>query len=464
MSYINTLNLVQLMEKKLHFHLLMVFFFFVFMQQSQTQNIEWEFRLDTFLNRNEASFFANVNVTVTDKDEILMFGNDYDRNSYFLSVLNLAGEIVSFQSDFIKCKGQRCYEPIHVIKNESEEFLFINNIGEVYLSNSDFSSINFEKFIDGDSIINQFKVFKMIGQKDENLIFSENNSVYFLDINSYEVVDFLIDTMALNQHKLHKRSYLNDGTYFELYTDDEYVNVRDSLGSILYINISSSVLKYFDINNRLIWSKDYNYKYNLRDMTVSNMDIYISGHQCSTDTINCSHFIAQINVDGDSIWQTNSLFSNNIVANEHSIYSFGNLHFLGSYGTLSKYNRSGSLIWNLSENKYPSNMAFTKTGDEVLIRINSPDYAYEEYITKLGTTVSTIDQVNSDIVVFPNPSLEFLNLKNLKSGEQYFVYDINTHLIYKGIPGKSELLNIAHWSSGLYFIRQGDFVFPFIKK
>jgi len=89
--------------------------------------------------------------------------------------------------------------------------------------------------------------------------------------------------------------------------------------------------------------------------------------------------------------------------------------------------------------------------------------AKDSYLSKIDmATLSIANLNNHDISISPNPSSDFINIKGLKNNTKFKIFDINGKLL------KSEetfgIINISEFSSGLYYLKIGDFTMKKIIK
>jgi hypothetical protein len=63
------------------------------------------------------------------------------------------------------------------------------------------------------------------------------------------------------------------------------------------------------------------------------------------------------------------------------------------------------------------------------------------------------DQIN-EIVIYPNPAKEFMHIKNLRSKQEYEIYDISGRKIVTGvIADDNNRIDISNMASGVYFLQ-----------
>lgn len=77
-------------------------------------------------------------------------------------------------------------------------------------------------------------------------------------------------------------------------------------------------------------------------------------------------------------------------------------------------------------------------------------------IVKFSSTVLSIEENNSDsqkITIFPNPSLDFIQILGLKVKENYRIYDTLGKEIKKGTISNQENIDIHNFTNGLYFLK-----------
>ena len=105
------------------------------------------------------------------------------------------------------------------------------------------------------------------------------------------------------------------------------------------------------------------------------------------------------------------------------------------------------------------------------LAFNGNDLYVAEYsenkISKIdNNTISLNDfSLNKDIVIYPNPSDEFIQFSSLTENNKYSIFDILGAEIKKGVISNNEKINIRNFTNGLYFLKfDNGNTFKFIKK
>ncbi len=92
----------------------------------------------------------------------------------------------------------------------------------------------------------------------------------------------------------------------------------------------------------------------------------------------------------------------------------------------------------------------------------------KSFITEQDNSNEDVDQINKDIVIYPNPANELLNIKiPVESMDEYYgveIYDVIGNLVYKQKPELVQdqiSLNVSNFAEGIYMIKiiQGNNLF-----
>ncbi|WP_100612343.1 LamG-like jellyroll fold domain-containing protein [Confluentibacter lentus] len=80
-------------------------------------------------------------------------------------------------------------------------------------------------------------------------------------------------------------------------------------------------------------------------------------------------------------------------------------------------------------------------------------------------SLNTITGNNTQYVLFPNPSSDFIEIQGLSKTERYALYNMLGHKLNLGLTMKGDKIDIRHLSNGLYFLKftNGDTI-KFIKE
>ena len=84
----------------------------------------------------------------------------------------------------------------------------------------------------------------------------------------------------------------------------------------------------------------------------------------------------------------------------------------------------------------------------------------------LSTTLSTNDIINKKSVkIFPNPSVDYIQIQGLIKSENYRIYNVIGSEISKGSINTNEKIDVRNYSNGLYFLKfeNGDTI-KFLKE
>jgi hypothetical protein len=87
------------------------------------------------------------------------------------------------------------------------------------------------------------------------------------------------------------------------------------------------------------------------------------------------------------------------------------------------------------------------------LRYTGRDFLYFLEID-CGNTLSIEDfDLNSNILLFPNPSTDYIQINGLTSSENYKIYNALGKEIQKGFVVENEKINVENLSNGLYFLK-----------
>ena len=77
------------------------------------------------------------------------------------------------------------------------------------------------------------------------------------------------------------------------------------------------------------------------------------------------------------------------------------------------------------------------------------------YNKKLPTGLTNTTTHNKEIILFPNPTTDFVEIQGLKNNDAVKIYDLSGTLVYTGVAKK---INVSHLPNGLYAvsIKSGD--------
>ncbi|WP_411895173.1 leucine-rich repeat protein [Winogradskyella sp. A2] len=149
----------------------------------------------------------------------------------------------------------------------------------------------------------------------------------------------------------------------------------------------------------------------------------------------------------------------------NSITSIGDNVFYGNY-SLTSFNIGVSVPLIINSNVF----AGTPINNAIL---NVPAGSESNYATapvwqNFGTingTLSTNEQnIANSVMIYPNPSSEFLSIRGIKEQEFYVIYNLEGKMVSKGIISNNLKVNIQRLKNGVYFLKLNDYdAIKFIK-
>lgn len=94
---------------------------------------------------------------------------------------------------------------------------------------------------------------------------------------------------------------------------------------------------------------------------------------------------------------------------------------------------------------------------QVVISFSEAKVANEPkmYAQNFSNALLAVNQVQSNskqVIIYPNPSADFLNLSNPQTIKSVKVYDILGHLVFQGKNGVQSAIAVSHWSKGMYVV------------
>ena len=78
-------------------------------------------------------------------------------------------------------------------------------------------------------------------------------------------------------------------------------------------------------------------------------------------------------------------------------------------------------------------------------------YYSDKFTFTTGVTTGIETEDFLDIIVFPNPAIEYLNIKSTNPIEKIEFLDLNGRILF--VKTTENLLNISNCPTGLYFIK-----------
>ena len=104
---------------------------------------------------------------------------------------------------------------------------------------------------------------------------------------------------------------------------------------------------------------------------------------------------------------------------------------------------------------------------EVLSNFHGLNYtAFSEIAFASNNILSTNDIIiKKSVKIFPNPSVNYIQIQGLTKTENYRIYNITGSEISKGSINTNEKIDVSNYSNGLYFLKfeNGD-TFKFLKE
>ena len=73
--------------------------------------------------------------------------------------------------------------------------------------------------------------------------------------------------------------------------------------------------------------------------------------------------------------------------------------------------------------------------------------------SSLLTSIKEIESPTTSIVVYPNPTTNFISSEEFKQGSEYQIYDVNGSLVRQGRLLNSEQVDVSSLTNGTYFIK-----------
>ena len=135
-----------------------------------------------------------------------------------------------------------------------------------------------------------------------------------------------------------------------------------------------------------------------------------------------------------------------------------------AFGTTDSIDNVTFEPWEIAVNSSPLNMVDKDMvvhliTDDIYINIKflewtgggAAGYVYERS-TEVISSNNDIDS-NIDVVLFPNPSPEFVQVKGLTKPMDALIFDANGKRVYSGVLTNTETINISKWATGSYFLQ-----------
>lgn len=122
---------------------------------------------------------------------------------------------------------------------------------------------------------------------------------------------------------------------------------------------------------------------------------------------------------------------------------------------------------------YTNYIWYSQGGDAPLLRLSKTDFngasgnIYSVYARQNGST-SVIDnetESNPDIILYPNPTNDIIQLKGIANDQAYTIYSIRGEEIKKGRVSDSNKIQLQGLPVGTYFLKVGEEkILQFVKK
>ena len=101
--------------------------------------------------------------------------------------------------------------------------------------------------------------------------------------------------------------------------------------------------------------------------------------------------------------------------------------------------------------------------DDIYINIKFTDWTSSNhgggfsYQRSTANSTNNIDfEVNSNINLFPNPAVDFVQISGLTKTKNYEVYNILGKRVLEGTISDNQKINIQNFTNGLYFLKLGN--------
>lgn len=258
-------------------------------------------------------------------------------------------------------------------------------------------------------------------------------------------------------------SYINKefyGNYMYVYGsfDESQLNINGTILNRIG-NRDIFIIK-FNLNGSFVWAKNFGYSNHpmlIQDIFVDTADnIYLAADTSTpnlvfgTSTINnfgqYSTLIGKLNSTGDPIWAKN--IANNL-SNQHNFPQ-----------TITKAN---NLIHVFGMFNYEQ-LNF----DNISVVFNpSPVTSFAEskiYYGSINESTLNTEDFNSNALIYPNPTKDYLNLNSDYNNKTYKIIDISGRIIQQGSIIDSFKINISDLNKGLYLLYiANEISFKFLK-
>lgn len=165
-------------------------------------------------------------------------------------------------------------------------------------------------------------------------------------------------------------------------------------------------------------------------VSAGTLNIYSGNNTTGTPMYTQSYSPIAINNIGDLVKVD---ITGTIILTENAQYTFeltiDNVNILADYG-----------------NGYSGGSAFQQG-----MEVSSTDILFEVSVVDIGLFVNQNNWQN-EIILFPNPTKNYLMFQNLKSTEEYSVFNTTGKIVLSGTITENEQIDLENLSVGLYFL------------
>lgn len=294
------------------------------------------------------------------------------------------------------------------------------------------------------------------------------------------------NTLTLDQVTLTKTTQNNNSS-------DMFVAKYNSNGVVMWAHNAGSMFQ----------NSTYGYA-----VTIDSFDnVYVGGTFANTiqygtimldSSISAQYYLVKFDATGNVIWAKTSEFGTNgytvirslCTDNIGNIYAAGfayastinfnnniSLSNLGNLGAffVTKFNSSGNTVWakgvsNIDANNYISidcnseddlfvGGSFDKTTLQIGATTLIKSTAYTDlFIGRLYLQpLSNNEFEKNDLVVFPNPAIDYVYIKNINSNSTYKIFNLLGSEVKKGfLQSENSSINLNSLKSGVYLIQIHD--------
>lgn len=99
--------------------------------------------------------------------------------------------------------------------------------------------------------------------------------------------------------------------------------------------------------------------------------------------------------------------------------------------------------------------SYTVTKDGLPTTTGTVDFVYKDMtvVVIMGQSQS-VDEISKPILIYPNPSNDFVHIKGLSANSKISIYDVNGRFISSvNNPTDNETINMANFNNGIYFFK-----------